>query len=129
MGVENASEIETQGHAIECRINAEKLPEFRPSPGTISAYHAPGGLGVRMDSAIYQGYRIPPYYDSLIAKLIVEGPDRPAALARLRRALDEIIVDGIDTTMPLFRALLDETDVQRGNYNIHWLEKWLDAQE
>ena len=118
-----------KGHAIECRINAEKLPEFRPSPGTISAYHAPGGLGVRMDSAIYQGYRIPPYYDSLIAKLIVEGPDRPAALARLRRALDEIIVDGIDTTMPLFRALLDETDVQRGNYNIHWLEKWLDAQE
>ena len=117
-----------QGHAIECRINAEKLPDFRPSPGKIAAYHAPGGLGVRMDSALYQGYSIPPYYDSLIGKLIVHAEDRPAALARLKRALGEMIVDGIDTTMPLFHALLDETDIQTGQYNIHWLEKWLDRQ-
>ncbi|WP_425074954.1 acetyl-CoA carboxylase biotin carboxylase subunit [Sagittula sp. S175] len=115
------------GHAIEVRINAEKLPEFRPSPGTISHFHAPGGLGVRMDSALYDGYRIPPYYDSLIAKLIVHGRDRPEALARLNRALGELIVDGIDTTVPLFHALLQEKDIHTGEYNIHWLEKWLDA--
>ncbi len=114
-----------KGHAIECRINAEKLPEFAPSPGTIEAYHAPGGLGVRMDSAIYQGYRIPPYYDSLIGKLIVEAPDRDQALARLRRALDEFVVDGIHTTIPLFHELLDAPAVQSGDYNIHWLEKFL----
>ncbi len=114
------------GHAIECRINAEKLPQFQPSPGKVLAYHAPGGLGVRMDSALYQGYSIPPYYDSLIGKLIVHSPDRPAALARLRRALDEFIVDGIDTTTPLFYQLLDEPDIQTGDYNIHWLEKWLE---
>ena len=117
------------GHAIECRINAEKLPEFRPSPGKVLQYHAPGGLGVRMDSALYQGYSIPPYYDSLIGKLIVHAEDRPAALARLRRALGEMIVDGIDTTMPLFHALLDEKDIQSGDYNIHWLEKWLERAE
>ena len=115
------------GHAIEIRINAEKLPNFSPSPGRISQYHAPGGLGVRMDSAIYDGYRIPPYYDSLIGKLIVHGRDRPEALARLARALSELIVDGIDTTVPLFNALLQEKAVQTGDYNIHWLEKWLEA--
>ncbi|NNU80665.1 acetyl-CoA carboxylase biotin carboxylase subunit [Halovulum dunhuangense] len=115
------------GHAIECRINAEKLPEFRPSPGRVTAFHAPGGLGVRMDSALYQGYSIPPYYDSLIGKLIVHGSDRTAALARLRRALGELIVDGVETTTPLFHALLDEPDIQSGNYTIHWLEKWLEA--
>ncbi len=113
------------GHSIEVRINAEKLPNFSPSPGRISQYHAPGGLGVRMDSALYDGYRIPPYYDSLIGKLIVHGRDRPEALARLRRALGEIIVDGVDTTIPLFRALLEEEDVLTGDYTIHWLEKWL----
>jgi acetyl-CoA carboxylase biotin carboxylase subunit len=113
------------GHAIEVRINAEKLPTFSPSPGRISQYHAPGGLGVRMDSALYDGYRIPPYYDSLIGKLIVHGRDRPEALARLKRALGEIIVDGVDTTIPLFRALLQEPDVISGDYTIHWLEKWL----
>ena len=113
------------GHAIECRINAEKLPNFRPSPGTIKAFHAPGGLGVRMDSAIYTGYRIPPYYDSLIGKLIVEGRTRDEALARLRRALSEFVVEGIDTTLPLFDRLLDAPDVQTGDYDIHWLEKWL----
>ena len=114
------------GHAIEVRINAEKLPDFRPCPGRITQYHAPGGLGVRMDSALYDGYRIPPYYDSLIAKLIVHGRDRPEALARLARALGELIVDGVDTTVPLFHALLQEPDVLTGDYNIHWLEHWLD---
>ncbi len=113
------------GHAIEVRINAEKLPNFSPCPGKITAYHAPGGLGVRMDSALYDGYSIPPYYDSLIAKLIVQGRDRDEALARLERALGELIVDGIDTTVPLFHALLQEPDLHSGDYNIHWLERWL----
>ncbi len=115
------------GHAIEVRINAEKLPNFAPCPGKVRVFHAPGGLGVRMDSALYGGYSIPPYYDSLIGKLIVHGRDRPEALARLKRALGELIVDGVDTTVPLFNALLEEPDVQSGNYNIHWLEKWLAA--
>ena len=115
------------GHSIECRINAEKVPEFRPSPGKISQFHAPGGLGVRMDSHIYDGYSIPPYYDSLIAKLIVHAPDRDAAFARLKRALDELIVDGVDTTTPLHRALLAEPDILSGDYDIHWLENWLET--
>jgi acetyl-CoA carboxylase biotin carboxylase subunit len=119
-------DLKINGHAIEIRINAEKLPDFSPSPGRITQYHVPGGLGVRMDSAIYDGYSIPPYYDSLIGKLIVHGRDRPEALARLSRALSELIVDGIDTTVPLFDALLQEKDVLTGDYNIHWLEKWLD---
>ncbi|MFU8883370.1 MAG: acetyl-CoA carboxylase biotin carboxylase subunit, partial [Rhodobacterales bacterium] len=118
-------ELTINGHAIEVRINAEKLPNFAPCPGRISQYHAPGGLGVRMDSALYDGYKIPPYYDSLIGKLIVHGRDRPEALSRLARALGELIVDGVDTTIPLFHALLQEDDVQSGNYNIHWLEHWL----
>jgi acetyl-CoA carboxylase biotin carboxylase subunit len=122
------SDLEVYGHAIEVRINAEKLPNFSPCPGKITQYHAPGGLGVRMDSAIYDGYRIPPYYDSLIGKLIVHGRDRPEALARLHRALGELIVDGVDTTIPLFRALLAEPDIQAGDYSIHWLEKWLARQ-
>ncbi|MCZ0812856.1 MAG: acetyl-CoA carboxylase biotin carboxylase subunit [Pseudomonadota bacterium] len=113
------------GHAIEVRINAEKLPDFAPRPGRITQFHAPGGLGVRIDSALYDGYTIPPYYDSLIGKLIVHGRDRNAALTRLNRALGELIVDGVDTTVPLFHALLQEPDIQSGNYNIHWLEKWL----
>jgi len=120
-------DLTINGHAIEVRINAEKLPNFSPCPGKITAYHAPGGLGVRMDSALYDGYSIPPYYDSLIGKLIVHGRDRDEALARLSRSLGELIVDGIDTTVPLFHALLQEKDVQTGDYNIHWLEKWLDA--
>jgi acetyl-CoA carboxylase biotin carboxylase subunit len=118
-------DLEVNGHAIEVRINAEKLPNFAPCPGKITQYHAPGGLGVRMDSAIYDGYRIPPYYDSLIGKLIVHGRDRPEALARLKRALGELIIDGIDTTVPLFHALLDQPEVQSGDYTIHWLEGWL----
>ncbi len=119
-------DLKINGHAIEVRINAEKLPNFSPSPGRITQYHAPGGLGVRMDSALYDGYKIPPYYDSLIGKLIVHGRDRPEALARLNRALGELIVDGVDTTIPLFHALLQEPDIHSGNYNIHWLEHWLE---
>ena len=118
-------ELQVNGHAIEVRINAERLPTFSPCPGKVKVFHAPGGLGVRMDSALYGGYSIPPYYDSLIGKLIVHGRDRPEALARLKRALGELIVDGVDTTVPLFHALLQEPDVLSGNYNIHWLEKFL----
>ncbi|WP_164658183.1 acetyl-CoA carboxylase biotin carboxylase subunit [Tropicibacter sp. Alg240-R139] len=120
-------DLQINGHAIEVRINAERLPNFAPCPGKISAYHAPGGLGVRMDSALYNGYSIPPYYDSLIGKLIVQGRDRAEALARLSRALGELIVDGVDTTVPLFDALLQEPDILSGDYNIHWLERWLEA--
>ncbi|ALG90946.1 MULTISPECIES: acetyl-CoA carboxylase biotin carboxylase subunit [Actibacterium] len=121
------AELALNGHAIEVRINAEKLPNFAPCPGKITAFHAPGGLGVRMDSALYDGYSIPPYYDSLIGKLIVHGRDRQEALARLARALGELIVDGVDTTVPLFHALLQEPDIQSGNYDIHWLERWLES--
>ena len=119
-------ELEVNGHAIEVRLNAERLPNFTPSPGKITQYHAPGGLGVRMDSALYDGYSIPPYYDSLIGKLIVHGRDRTEALSRLHRALGELVIDGIDTTVPLFHALLEEADIHSGEYNIHWLERWLD---
>ncbi|MEK9991412.1 MAG: acetyl-CoA carboxylase biotin carboxylase subunit [Paracoccaceae bacterium] len=119
--------LEINGHSIEVRINADYLPNFSPSPGKVTAYHAPGGLGVRMDSALYNGYSIPPYYDSLIGKLIVHGENRKEAIARLRRALGELIIDGIDTTVPLFEELLNEDDIINGDYNIHWLEKWLDS--
>ncbi len=119
-------DLTINGHAIEVRINAERLPNFAPCPGKITAFHAPGGLGVRMDSALYTGYSIPPYYDSLIGKLIVHGRDRSEALARLQRALSELIVDGIDTTVPLFHHLLQENDIHSGSYNIHWLEHWLE---
>ena len=119
-------DLQVHGHSIEVRINAEKLPNFAPCPGRITQYHAPGGLGVRMDSALYDGYSIPPYYDSLIGKLIVTGRDRPEALARLNRALGELIVDGVDTTVPLFHALLAEPVIHAGDYNIHWLEHWLE---
>lgn len=117
--------LRINGHAIEVRINAETFPGFSPRPGKINAYHAPGGLGVRMDSALYDGYIVPPYYDSLIGKLIVHAPDRAAAISRLRGALEELIIDGIETTIPLFHALLQEPDVHSANYNIHWLELWL----
>ncbi|SMX30315.1 Biotin carboxylase [Pelagimonas phthalicica] len=120
-------DLEINGHAIEVRLNAERLPNFTPCPGQITQYHAPGGLGVRVDSALYDGYKIPPYYDSLIGKLIVHGRDRTEALARLNRALGELIIDGVETTVPLFHALLQEKDIHTGEYNIHWLEKWLDA--
>jgi len=113
------------GHAIECRINAERVPGFSPSPGLVDTFHAPGGLGVRIDSHLFSGYRVPPHYDSLIAKLIVSGTDRRDCLMRLRRALPEMIVGGIDTTLPMFHALLDEPDILAGDYDIHWLERWL----
>jgi len=119
------SDVKFHGHAIECRINAENPVSFRPSPGKILHYHPPGGLGVRIDSAVYQGYTIPPYYDSLVGKLIVHGKTRTECLMRLRRALDEVVVDGIETTLPLFRALVREKDVIDGNYHIHWLEQFL----
>ena len=118
-------DLKINGASIEVRINAERLPNFSPCPGKITQYHAPGGLGVRMDSALYDGYSIPPYYDSLIGKLIVHGRNRPEALARLKRALGELIVDGVDTTVPLFHQLLEEPDILAGDYSIHWLEKWL----
>jgi acetyl-CoA carboxylase, biotin carboxylase subunit len=119
------NQIVLQGHAIECRINAEHAASFRPSPGKIAYYHPPGGLGVRVDSAVYAGYTIPPNYDSLVGKLIVHGRNRNEALMRLRRALDEFIVDGIDTTIPLFQTLVRNADIQNGLYDVHWLEKFL----
>ncbi len=118
-------DVVLSGHAIECRINAEHPSTFRPAPGKIKYYHPPGGLGVRVDSAAYAGYTIPPFYDSLVGKLIVHGRTRTEALMRLRRALDEFIVDGIDTTIPLFRTLVRNADIQNGIYDIHWLEKFL----
>jgi len=118
-------DIVFEGHAIECRINAENAFTFRPSPGTITQFHTPGGLGVRFDSAIYAGYKIPPYYDSLVGKLIVHARNRNECLLRLRRALDELVVGGIDTTIPLFQQLVREPDIINGDYSIHWLEKYL----
>ena len=123
------NELKPSGHAIEARINAETMPNFIPSPGTITAFHSPGGLGVRMDSHLYNGYTIPPFYDSLIGKLIVHGRDRTEAIERLRRSLDEIIIDGIETTTELFNLLLNEPDFKNGDYNIHWLEEWLVKRE
>ena len=118
-------EVRFHGVAIECRVNAEHPRTFMPSPGRITSFHPPGGLGVRVDSAAYQGYVIPPYYDSLVGKLIVHGRTRTEALMRLRRALDEFVVDGIETTLPLFRALVRNVDMQDGAYDIHWLENFL----
>jgi acetyl-CoA carboxylase biotin carboxylase subunit len=118
-------QITFEGHAIECRINAEDARTFVPSPGTITHFHAPGGLGVRIDSGAYQGYKIPPYYDSLIGKLIVHGRTRVECMMRLRRALDEFVVDGIKTTLPLFQDLVSNQDIANGDYDIHWLEQYL----
>lgn len=118
-------DIKFSGHAIECRINAENPRTFVPSPGLVEAFHAPGGLGVRVDSGVYAGYRIPPYYDSLIGKLIVHGKTRNEALMRLKRALGEFVIEGIDTTIPLFNDLLTHPDIMNGDYDIHWLERYL----
>jgi acetyl-CoA carboxylase biotin carboxylase subunit len=118
-------DISFSGHAIECRINAEHPATFAPSPGQITYYHPPGGLGVRVDSAVYQGYSVPPYYDSLIGKLIVHGRDRVECLMRLRRALDEFVVDGVRTTIPLFQDLVSEPAIANGEYDIRWLEEFL----
>ncbi|WP_085810241.1 acetyl-CoA carboxylase biotin carboxylase subunit [Sphingomonas sp. TZW2008] len=117
-----------RGHAIECRINAEDPKTFAPSPGLVKLYHAPGGMHVRVDSGLYAGYRVPPYYDSMIAKLIVYGTTRQGALRRLRRALEEFVVDGVKTTIPLHQALLEDPEFQQGDYTIKWLEEWLAKQ-
>ena len=119
------SDIVLSGHAIECRINAEHPETFVPSPGRITDFHAPGGLGVRVDSALYSGYSVPPYYDSLVAKLIVHGKSRNECLMRLRRALEEFVIGGIETTIPLHQRLMSDSDVINGDYHIHWLEHWL----
>ena len=119
------AEIRLSGHAIECRINAENPQDFRPSPGRVSDYHAPGGLGVRVDSALYHGYVVPPFYDSLIAKLVIHGTTRSECLMRLRRALDEYVIDGIETTIPLHQRLVGAREFIDGDYNIHWLERFI----
>ena len=123
------ADVFLRGHAIECRINAEDPRSFAPSPGKVTQYHAPGGMNVRVDSGLYAGYRIPPYYDSMIAKLIVYGTTRAGALRRLRRALEEFVIDGVKTTIPLHQALLDDPEFQAGDYSIKWLEQWLAEQE
>ncbi|WP_433911068.1 acetyl-CoA carboxylase biotin carboxylase subunit [Sphingomonas yabuuchiae] len=121
-------DVQFRGHAIECRINAEDPRTFAPSPGTVKMYHAPGGMHVRVDSGLYQGYKVPPYYDSMIAKLIVYGTTREGALRRLRRALEEFVIEGMKTTIPLHQALLDDPEFQKGDYTIKWLEEWLAKQ-
>ena len=118
-------EVALGGHAIECRINAENPDSFAPSPGRITEYHPPGGLGVRVDSALYSGYRVPPHYDSLVAKLIVHGNTRNECLMRLRRALEEYVIGGIDTTIPLHRRIIADRDFLNGDYDIRWLEKFV----
>jgi acetyl-CoA carboxylase biotin carboxylase subunit len=119
-------DIKLSGHAIECRLNAENPDTFIPSPGKITDFHAPGGLGVRVDSALYSGYVVPPHYDSLVAKLIVHGKSRNECLMRLRRALEEFVIGGIETTIPLHQRLLAESAFIDGDYDIHWLERWLE---
>ncbi|OUJ16452.1 acetyl-CoA carboxylase biotin carboxylase subunit [Acetobacter sp. DsW_063] len=117
-------DITFSGHAIECRINAEDPETFAPSPGSITMFHPPGGPGVRMDSAIFTGYRVPPYYDSMVAKLIVHAPTRDAAIRRMQRALDEIVVEGVKTVIPLHRRIMADPEFQKGDYTIHWLERF-----
>ncbi len=120
------ADVQFAGHAIECRVNAEDPVTFMPTPGKVLAFHAPGGLGVRVDSALYAGYVVPPYYDSLIAKLIVHAPTRPEAIARLRRALDEFAVLGLKTTLPLHQRIIEQPEFQAGDYTIHWLEQFVE---
>jgi acetyl-CoA carboxylase biotin carboxylase subunit len=122
-------DIQFRGHAVECRINAEHPETFIPSPGKVVGYHAPGGLSVRVDSHLYQGYSIPPHYDSLVAKLIVHGDTREACLSRVSRALKEYVIDGVETTIPLHRLLAVDPDIREGNYDIHWLERKLASAE
>jgi acetyl-CoA carboxylase biotin carboxylase subunit len=119
------ADVKFSGHAIECRVNAEDPDTFMPTPGRVQAFHAPGGLGVRVDSALYAGYVVPPYYDSMIAKLIVHAPTRPEAIARLRRALEEFAVLGIKTTLPLHQKIIEDPRFQAGDYTIHWLEQFV----
>ncbi len=122
------ADVRFSGHAIECRITAEDPDTFMPTPGRVDLFHAPGGLGVRVDSALYAGYVVPPYYDSMVAKLIVHAPDRPQAIARMRRALSEFAIQGIKTTLPLHRRILDAPEFEAGDYTIHWLERFVAAQ-
>lgn len=122
-------DLEFHGHAIECRINAEDPMTFAPSPGKVTQYHVPGGMHVRVDSALYQGYTVPPYYDSMIGKLIVYGRTREGALMRLKRALEEFVIEGMKTTIPLHQRLIEDPDVQNGDYSIKWLENWLERQK
>ena len=122
-------DIHIEGHAIECRINAEDPETFIPSPGKIDWWHMPGGLGVRVDSEMYTGYAIPPYYDSMIAKLIIFGKSRNGCLMRLNRALDEFVIEGVKTTLPLHREIVSTPDFIDGNYSIHWLENYLKQQD
>jgi acetyl-CoA carboxylase biotin carboxylase subunit len=119
------ADIAFSGHAIECRITAEDPETFAPSPGRVNTYHAPGGLGVRVDSALYSGYTVPPHYDSLVAKLVVHAPTRREAIGRMRRALNEMVVAGIRTTLPLHQAVMDDAEFQSGDYTIHWLERFV----
>jgi acetyl-CoA carboxylase biotin carboxylase subunit len=119
------ADIKLRGHAIECRINAENPDTFAPSPGRVTDYHAPGGLGVRVDSALYHGYEVPPYYDSLIAKLVIYGNSRNECLMRLRRALEEYVIDGIETTIPLHQRLVAAAEFIDGDYDVHWLERFV----
>jgi acetyl-CoA carboxylase biotin carboxylase subunit len=119
------ADIRFSGHAIECRITAEDPETFAPSPGRVDMYHAPGGLGVRVDSALYSGYVVPPHYDSLVAKLVVHGATRAEAIARLRRALAEMVVSGIRTTLPLHQRIVADPEFQAGDYTIHWLERFV----
>ncbi len=128
LGYEQA-DIRFHGHAIECRITAEHPETFVPSPGRVHTYHAPGGLGVRVDSALYSGYSVPPFYDSLIAKLVVHGATRAEAIARLRRSLAEMVVDGIETTLPLHRAIVEDPQFRAGDYDIHWLERFVERRQ
>lgn len=121
------ADVIIKGHAIECRINAENPKTFVPSPGKITAYHPAGGPGVRVDSGAYSGYTIPPYYDSMIGKLIVFGNDRTDCLDKLKRTIDEFVIEGVETTLPLFKDLLQNEDIISGNYNIHWLENYLES--
>ena len=122
-------DIALRGHAIECRINAESPENFRPSPGRIGEYHAPGGFGIRVDSALYQGYEVPPYYDSLVAKLIAHGSDREDCAMRLARALDEYVIGGIETTIPLHQRLVEDAEFRAGAFDIHWLERFLGREQ
>jgi len=123
------SDIKFSGHSIECRITAENPDTFQPSPGKIGDYHAPGGLGIRVDSGLYSGYTIPPHYDSMIAKLIVHAPTRNECLMRLKRALGEYVIDGLDTIIPLHQRLIDEPDFVNGDYDIHWLERFVEGKK
>ncbi len=120
------ADVTFSGHAIECRVTAEDPETFMPTPGLVSVFHAPGGLGVRVDSALYAGYVVPPFYDSLVAKLIVHAPTRPEAIARMRRALAEFAVVGIKTTIPLHQRIMNDPEFQAGDYTIHWLEQFVE---